>query len=53
VLAPRVAKGFDEINKWTKSKESRGLQRKSWKWLKILVLDLGFVGVCVSFYSCH
>jgi len=42
VLAPRVARGFDEINKWMKSKESRGLQREAWSLMKILVLELGF-----------
>jgi len=43
LLAPGVAKGFDEINKWMKSKGS-------WRWLKNLVLDLGFVCefLCVS-----
>jgi len=45
MLAPGVASGFDEINKWMKSKKSCGLQRGSWRWLKMLVLDLGFVRV--------
>jgi len=47
VLVPRVARGFDEINKRMKSKGSRELQEESGRLMKLLALDLSCV--CLSF----
>jgi len=48
VLAPRVARGFDETNKKMESKGSRGamcIARRLMKLEGVLVLDLGVVSV--------